>query len=537
MSAASQLCRSNSDSRERIKKAYRKKALELHPDRNYGNVEETTAQFAAVQSAYEILSDPQERAWYDTHRDEILRNDDDIHGEHYDHNVRVTTAGDIMSMFSHFHGSIDYSDSATGFYSTLRDTFARLAKEEALACEWEGLDPVDYPSFGHANDSYEVVVRPFYTLWNGFSTRKTFSWEDVYRYSDAPDRRIRRMMEKENKYFREEGIRAFNDAVRSLVAFVKKRDPRFKPNRQTEAERGKALRDASVAQAARSRAANQAKYAQKDATPGWMKPEEADNENFLDEESDAIEEHFECLVCKKNFKSEKQYEVHEKSKKHLKLTQHIRWEMQQENKKLGLDDIDTESTRPSADAPTGASNVSDDMSEEFRARGDIRSTEDRADDVSTERVVSSKGNSSDESKPQMPPIEVLDTTRAKSLSSSENDEYAPRKIVEDRVLGKGQDEDELAASQFDIADMTHKLTLESSHRDNISGARPVGKAKEKRARKAAQKPASAGSGSELKCAACQAGFPSKSRLFNHIKDFGHAQPIPKPTKSGKGKKT
>jgi len=34
----------------RIKKAYRRKALELHPDRNYGNVESATAKFAEVSS-------------------------------------------------------------------------------------------------------------------------------------------------------------------------------------------------------------------------------------------------------------------------------------------------------------------------------------------------------------------------------------------------------------------------------------------------------------------------------------------------------
>lgn len=30
-------------------------------------------QFRAVQQSYEVLSDPQERAWYDKHREQILR--------------------------------------------------------------------------------------------------------------------------------------------------------------------------------------------------------------------------------------------------------------------------------------------------------------------------------------------------------------------------------------------------------------------------------------------------------------------------------
>jgi DnaJ family protein A protein 5 len=42
-------------------------------DKNYDKVEEATRIFALIQHAYEVLSDPHERAWYDGHRDEILR--------------------------------------------------------------------------------------------------------------------------------------------------------------------------------------------------------------------------------------------------------------------------------------------------------------------------------------------------------------------------------------------------------------------------------------------------------------------------------
>ncbi len=47
-----------------IKKAYRKKAQEHHPDKNPGN-KEAEKQFKEVQEAYEVLSDPQKRAGFD----------------------------------------------------------------------------------------------------------------------------------------------------------------------------------------------------------------------------------------------------------------------------------------------------------------------------------------------------------------------------------------------------------------------------------------------------------------------------------------
>jgi molecular chaperone DnaJ len=47
-----------------IKKAYRKLAMQYHPDRNPGN-KEAEAKFKEVQEAYDVIADPQKRAAYD----------------------------------------------------------------------------------------------------------------------------------------------------------------------------------------------------------------------------------------------------------------------------------------------------------------------------------------------------------------------------------------------------------------------------------------------------------------------------------------
>src|ERR1700689_37669 len=48
-----------------IKSAYRKAALQWHPDRNPQNKEEAEAMFRQASEAYSVLSDPDKRAVYD----------------------------------------------------------------------------------------------------------------------------------------------------------------------------------------------------------------------------------------------------------------------------------------------------------------------------------------------------------------------------------------------------------------------------------------------------------------------------------------
>ena len=59
-----------------IKKSYHTQALRYHPDKSGGD-EEATEMFRRVQEAYEVLSNPLERRYYDDNRDELLNSDEE----------------------------------------------------------------------------------------------------------------------------------------------------------------------------------------------------------------------------------------------------------------------------------------------------------------------------------------------------------------------------------------------------------------------------------------------------------------------------
>ena len=125
-----------------------------------------------------------------------------------------------------------FGDNAGGFYTVYRDVFEAVAKEEAMGASTDdddlddedgssrrssrGSTPSDLPpapSFG-TSQSPEADVRQFYAYWSNFVSRQSFAQADKYRLSEAPNRQIRRLMEKENKKLREVLRREFVETVR-----------------------------------------------------------------------------------------------------------------------------------------------------------------------------------------------------------------------------------------------------------------------------------------------------------------------------------
>jgi DnaJ family protein A protein 5 len=159
-------------------------------------------------------------------------------------------------------------------------------------------------------------------------------------------------MDEENKKLRRGEAREFNDAVRQLIAFVRKRDKRYIAHSAEQAKLEKARaaaaeRKRTAAKKARQEAASayvEADWAQAEA-PEWL-AREIEKEEEAKARKEAAKQDLYCPVCKKKFKSQKQWENHEQSKQHKAAVQKLKEQMMEDEEvvKAALDDdSDTES--------------------------------------------------------------------------------------------------------------------------------------------------------------------------------------------------
>ena len=167
------------------------------------------------QNAYEVLSDPQERAWYDAHREAILQGGVGTGNE-------VDVGG--IDLFPYFSTSCykGFGDNDEGFYTIYRQVFENLEAEDK---EFAPVNPDQYPTFGHLS-SEEMEWHKFYAFFTAYVTPRTYSWLDKYDTRQAENRKIYRLMEKENKKVRDAARKERNELVRSLAKFIRKRDKR-----------------------------------------------------------------------------------------------------------------------------------------------------------------------------------------------------------------------------------------------------------------------------------------------------------------------
>jgi len=340
-----------------IRRAYKMSALRCHPDKNYNRLEEADAEFKEVQGSYSVLIDPDERAWYDSHRISILRGGDG------------SSAPDEINLFSFMNAKCysGFGDNAEGFFGVYNKVFNTIVKEES---DYSDKILKEAPKLGSSDTEYKDGVSAFYIYWKNFSTFKNFAWKEEFKVSDMPDRWHRREAEKANAKERNNARREYVAMVQQLAIFIYNRDPRVAKEKE-RLEEEKLLKEEEKAKKAdeaskRRREANKklwAEIAEKEAKDeeeraargdeldgstlevlyekqrqmealrkkgGAMRSSAGGNAgefahlDMLPGEGDAeagvvveeADDFYKCLACKKTFRTDKMWAEHVKSGKH-----------------------------------------------------------------------------------------------------------------------------------------------------------------------------------------------------------------------------
>ncbi|XP_041825349.1 dnaJ homolog subfamily C member 21 isoform X2 [Melanotaenia boesemani] len=494
-----------------LKKAYRKLALKWHPDKNLENAEEAAEQFKLIQAAYDVLSDPQERAWYDNHREALLKGG--LSGDYEDDSI------DLLQYFTVTCYS-GYGDDEKGFYTVYRNLFESIVKEEMEHTKMEDEEEEEeFPLFGDSQSDYDTVVHVFYGYWQSFCTRKNFAWKEEYDTRQASNRWEKRAMEKENKKTRDKARKERNDFVRQLVAFVRKRDRRVQAHRKLVEEQN-AEKIKKMEELRRQQKLKQAKLAEEYKEQSWAAMSALEKElqqieaQYGEEFGDASESEEEdldmdtrekeseeggdgeqpdgdnltvddfddlyCPACDKSFKSDKAMKNHEKSKKHREMVALLRQQLEEEEDSLGLNN----------DGNDGDENEQEEEEEEEEEKPRQKLSKKQKRKRKQQKVSQQSAPEEGEGEKQTPTTCEEDAPEKSADSvESEKQEDLPQTEVKSSGKTKGK-----KGGGKDKPKNIKSQTVEQCPEKEVN----------------------------LRCVTCNNEFPTRNKLFDHLKTSGHA---------------
>lgn len=178
---------------DEIKAAYRRTALEVHPDKCFND----DTLFKAVNAAFDTLGDAKKRRDYDS-----------------------------ADPFDDALPDLDNVTSEKQFYKIFGAVFRNNAK-------WSKKTPV--PDLGDADTPY-ATLEIFYTFWIRFQTWREFAFLNEYEPEQAESREEKRWMERQNAKLQQDKRKAEAARLTKLVDMAYARDPRILRRKQDQAE-------------------------------------------------------------------------------------------------------------------------------------------------------------------------------------------------------------------------------------------------------------------------------------------------------------
>ncbi|XP_068654635.1 DNAJ protein JJJ1 homolog [Aristolochia californica] len=547
---------------EEIRSAYKKLALQHHPDKliSSGVSEEVaTARFQEIVNAYEVLSDPRERAWFDSHRSQILFSDPNSKSG------SLSGFFDSLNLFSYFSNSAysGFSDTGKGFFNVYGDLFSKIYAQEVEFARKLGLGTGAVrvaPLMGNMDSPYSQVSA-FYAHWLGFCSIMDFSWADEYHASAGPNRKSRRIMEEENKKARKKAKREYNETIRGLAEFVKKRDKRvieMQMKKRLEEEKKRAKEKEKKEEEMRAKLERARLYQE----PEWTRVDETEFGDGYDETDDEgnmkkKNNEFYCVACNKKFKSEKQWINHEKSKKHKEKVAELRDVFEQE-------DFEVEENASGDDMEVkheGSNDDVDELCEDFEARSEINDEKTRLIEVNDEEeevsgldeeasileamvsgYMGRKNRSDHQLEPSLSSLNIDDNDESSFMEydnqkkthtgakyqeepSTAATERLPEEVmingieVEEQTdrsndLSKSQESNEMGEEQLERSQTIKKQSLDcKEQKDTTMKSKKSSKGKKQKI--ISKVP-------DHLCGTCGEDFDSRNKLFKHLGDTGHA---------------
>lgn len=570
-----------------LKTAFRRKALQYHPDKNPDNVENTTAIFTTIRAAYEVLSDPQDRAWYDEHRDQILSDkpisstgqDTGYSDYEVDSLVTGVTNEELLMFFEPtLYTRLD--DSPAGLYQIAGKIFARLAKDEIIngirlnlkdfelyhdRSYEEDINSLGYqrafevhfksgnmeqmylPGFGHSKTDYDYV-KNFYKKWSGFKTLKSFSWKDEYMYSKSYDRRTKREINKRNEKSRQNARNEYNKTVKKFVDFVKKFDQRMKDGaKKLEQERKQQEHVKNELKSQQKISDHNRKVRNQFEVQEWQQIEETKWEDIEREYEDVdhnqsgsnnlndfnindleVEEVviYECFVCNRDFKSENQLKNHCNTKLHAKRVRELQKEMRKESMALGLDDVSDLENYDSAGDGDAKTELPQTTVEQ------LHTAENESDGIQSEHGTARINKPENIKNEYIIEVDHYDDINDESEFISV--EYQDPNNSDFTLQESEESVDELSKILEKL--QTGQLSDNDDDWNSARNSKTKPKLPRKKKDKNSQKidslrsttvlPVQVGivTGKVDKCVACNVVFDSRNKLFKHVKETGHAAP-------------